>query len=152
MTRRGKLVIVRGLPGSGKSSLARAISHPSCHWEADMYFCRTFDKFGNEDGYDGPYMFDPSRLADAHAWCLAMTESFMDNTNNMVVVSNTFSRLWEMKPYLDLAERKRWAVSVIKVVGSHGSIHSVPVETIARMRDGWEHFPGEITVETCGLG
>ncbi len=147
---KGKLVIVRGLPGSGKSSLARAMSHPSCHWEADMYFRREFDEFGNEDSYDGPYLFDPTRLANAHAWCLSMTESFMDVTNNMVVVSNTFSRLWEIKPYLELAERKRWAVSVIKVVGDHGSIHDVPDETIRRMRDGWQDYPGEITIETCG--
>ena len=148
---KGKLVIVRGLPGSGKSSLARAISHPSCHWEADMYFKRTFDEFGNEDSYDGPYLFDPSLLGHAHAWCLDMVQAYMCHLNSTVVVSNTFSRLWEMKPYLDLASRKGWDVSVIKVVGDHGSIHDVPAETIVRMRDGWQDFDGEITVETCGL-
>ena len=116
-----------------------------------MYFCRTFDEFGNEDSYDGPYRFDSALLGHAHAWCLKMTESFMDHTNNMVVVSNTFSRLWEMKPYRELATQKGWDFSVIKVVGSHGSMHSVPVETIARMRDGWEDCSGEITLETCGL-
>ena len=58
----GKLILVRGLPGSGKSRLARSLVCDPYHWEADMFFCRTFDEFGNEDGY--------LELAESRGWDL----------------------------------------------------------------------------------
>lgn len=141
-----KLILVRGLPGSGKSTFARAIAPPSCHWEADMFFCRTFDEHGNDDGFDGPYKFVPELLTSAHAWCLGMVETFMDEHASTVVVSNTFSQLWEMQPYYELADRLGWDITVIHIVGNWGSIHNVPDEVVAKMRDRWERCEGEMTI------
>jgi len=146
----GVLVLVRGLPGSGKSTFASAIAGEYRHWEADMFFRRRVDEWGDES-FDAPYTFDASRLKEAHQWCLEQADAWMDHTSSTVVISNTFTQMWEMQPYFDLAKKKEWSVSVIKVIGNHGNIHGVPHEAIANMSNRWEDCSGEITIETCEI-
>jgi adenylate kinase family enzyme len=52
-----QLIIVRGIPGSGKSTFASSLGIP--HYEADQYFI----------GADGVYRFDFSKLGEAHRQC-----------------------------------------------------------------------------------
>ena len=126
-----KLILVRGLPGSGKSTLARKyVKQGYYHNEADMYFVRD----------DGQYQFDPHLLRAAHEWCQTSTRNLLMAGKN-VVVSNTFSQLWEMQPYLEMPTE---SVFVIKCEGDYGSIHDVPEETIRRMKDRWENCPNEM--------
>lgn len=126
------LYIIRGLPGSGKSTLAKRL-YIFClvdyHYEADMYF---IDAEGN-------YKFDPSKLKDAHAWCQEAVRGQIEGGYS-VAVSNTFTQMWEMKPYLDMAEKLGYTVTVITCEGDYGSIHNVPEEAIQRMKDRWEKF------------
>lgn len=116
-----ELVLVRGLPGSGKSTLARSmVSHQ--HVEADMFFMSS-----------GEYKFAPEWLGAAHDSCQRMTKAFLDNGEN-VVVSNTFTQAWEMKPYFDMGH----PVRVVKCEGRWQNEHGVPVEAIERMAARWE--------------
>ena len=86
------LVLIRGLPGSGKTTMARVLALVGYeHYEADQYFER-----------DGQYQFNPSELPKAHAWCLARVKESMA-LGVSCVVANTFTRLWEMQPYIDAA-------------------------------------------------
>ena len=92
------LFVVRGLPGSGKSTYAKTLVQPSAHFEADQYFVR-----------GGKYNFDPSKLKDAHADCLARTRKAMvEGKHKRVAVSNTFTMKWEVQPYIDLAKELGW--------------------------------------------
>jgi adenylate kinase family enzyme len=52
------IYIVRGCPGSGKSTFAKTLG--GIHIEADQYFVDA----------DGNYNFDGSKIKNAHAWCL----------------------------------------------------------------------------------
>jgi len=119
-----KLILLRGLPGGGKSTLAESLGGS---WvEADMYFIR-----GNRD----VYQFDASKLKDAHLWCKDMTEFHMLDKSPRIVVSNTFTQEWEMKPYYELAEKYGYKVFSLIVENRHGGIneHDVPEETLNKM-------------------
>ena len=118
------LTLIRGLPGSGKSTMAKGM--PGIHIEADQYFVR-----------DGVYSFDRAKLSEAHAWCLRETETALRN-GHRVNVSNTFTQRWEMQPYIGLAASLGVPVDVIEATGNWPNVHSVPDDAIARMRDRWE--------------
>jgi predicted kinase len=97
------LTLVRGLPGSGKSTYARQLATLGTeHLEADMFFV--------DD--DGNYTFNPSRLHAAHEWCLVATTAFFSRGTS-VIVSNTFTTMKEMRPYLAVATRFNLEVDII---------------------------------------
>ena len=122
------LYIIRGLPGSGKTTLARKLVAHGRHFEADMFMV--------DDS--GQYMFQPEKLSHCHRSCKQHTEAAMSMEAADVAVSNTFSQMWEYQDYLDLADRYGYAVQVVECSGSWDSEHSVPSSVIERMRDRWE--------------
>jgi hypothetical protein len=62
------------------------------------------------------------------------------NINNVIVVSNTFTQEWEMKPYFDMAEIFDYKVFCLIVENRHGGInqHGVPEDKIQLMKDRFE--------------
>ena len=130
------LTLVRGLPGSGKSSFSNFIWNEYAIYETDKFF---YDKEGN-------YNFDATKLKEAHEWCRKQVETCMiDNQNNPqyypeIAVSNTFTQEWEMKPYFDLAEKYGYTIFTIIIENRHGnkSIHGVPEETMEKMKNRFE--------------
>ena len=125
-----KLTLIRGLPGSGKSTRAREIAQQTgaVHLEADQWFM-----------VNGEYKFDPSKLHHAHRWCQEQAKQNLKMGND-VVVSNTFTRRREAKPYIDMANQLGAKLEIITATGDYGSIHDVPDEAIERMRARWEKF------------
>lgn len=121
MTTKPTLTIIRGLPGSGKTTLAKQIGQP--YFEADQWF----------ETCDGGYHFDPAQLPQAHARCLERVKNSLEDGLD-TTVSNTFSRCWEMQPYFDLG----YPVRIIEVHGPWKSVHNVPEKSISAMRDRWE--------------
>lgn len=127
-----ELFLLRGLPGSGKSTLAAQLGGSLV--EADRYFMQY-----------GEYNFDASKLKEAHAWCREEVRKWMEVDNSgynvdRIVVSNTFTQEWEMKPYYELAEKYGYRVYSIVVENRHGgkNVHNVPDEAIDRMRKRFE--------------
>lgn len=57
-----------------------------------------------------------------------------------IVVSNTFTQEWEMKPYFDLAKEHGYTVFSLIVENRHGgkNVHDCPEETITKMRERFE--------------
>lgn len=131
-----KLCLIRGLPGSGKSTLAAKMqkSEDYQHFETDMYFMEY-----------GEYLFDATRLADTHQWCQERVDFALESGWD-VVVSNTFSQIWEMKPYFIMALKYDAELIVKHCVGNYGSVHNVPNMVIERMKSRWEKFEGETEV------
>jgi predicted kinase len=127
-----ELFLLRGLPGAGKSTLAKSIG--GMHIEADMYFMK-----------DGEYQFDVTRLKDAHQWCQNSVETVMKGWGNVlpankIVVSNTFTQEWEMQSYYELAEKYGYRVHSLIVENRHGGVneHNVPQETLEKMKNRFE--------------
>lgn len=127
------LILVRGIPGSGKTTFARELCDKNTtltHLETDMYW--------ENEGIP----FNPKYLKEAHEWCQDHARETL-RIGMPVVVSNTFTQLWEMKPYLDMVDGD---AVVYRMTGDYGSVHGVPQKTIDRMRSRFEDYEGEIYV------
>lgn len=122
------LYIVRGLPGSGKSTIAKKLVHESKHFEADMFFME-----------NGVYNFNPAFIKNAHEWCFNSIESMM-KTKCDCCVSNTFTQIWEFRLYIDLAIEHNYDYQVIECHGNWKNVHDVPQEVIDKMKERWENY------------
>ena len=131
----GTLLLIRGLPGSGKTTLAHMF-RDAVVLSADEYFV-----------VDNEYRFDPNQLTEAHAQCQSRCLQALSEQRPLVVVANTFSQRWELEPYLVLAERWDYRDFVIDLfdggmidaVLAVRCVHGVPVGSISKMHDRWEH-------------
>lgn len=126
------LTLIRGLPGSGKSTLAKMLmfkSDPAALWfETDQWFM-----------VDGEYKFDASKLKVYHAACQADTRIWLMKGYDCIV-SNTFTTMKEMEPYILMARDLSVKLNVIECKGNFGSVHVVPRETMERMKLRWQEF------------
>ncbi len=126
------LFIVRGLPGSGKSTFAKElVGSDNLVCEADKYFINKTT---------GEYEWDATKIKNAHEWCRSQVETFMKDKTSKFAVSNTFTQEWEMKSYFDLARKYGYTVFTVIVENRHGgkNVHNVPDETLDKMRNRFE--------------
>jgi predicted kinase len=120
------LTLVRGLPGSGKSTIATQLladSPTAYHVETDMFFT----------DYNGNYEWNRENITAAHKWCLEQARSGLKN-NLDVFVSNTFTTVHELRPYFELAKEFEILPTVILCQNDWGSSHDVPLGTILNMK------------------
>jgi len=132
------LYIVRGVPGSGKSTFAKKlVEHDFLVCEADKYFV---------DKETGEYKFDLSKIKEAHKFCQDLVETYMkdslvnDQFYRGIAVSNTFTQEWEMEHYFGLAKKYGYTVFTLIVENRHGgkNIHNAPDEIIEKMKQRFE--------------
>jgi predicted kinase len=119
------LVILRGLPGSGKSAFASLIGRARC--SADDYLITR----------EGEYKWSVDKLRKAHSWCMRKCERFMKAGIETIVVDNTTITEKELKPYLELAKKYNYKYFSIIVENRHGgkNSHGVPEETIEKRKN-----------------
>ncbi len=119
------LILIRGLPGSGKSTLARRLAKRGfVHLEADMWF--------EQRG-----AFDAALLPRAHVWCRAQTTAALV-AGRAVVVSNTFVKRADMRPYIVVAARLGVITEIRHATGRWRSLHHVPAAVLAQMARDFE--------------
>lgn len=134
-----KLIVVRGVPGTGKSTYAKNLQKnicPSVVLEADMYFTVN----------SGLYEFDFQKLRWAHDWCLTTTKAMLLNDMN-VIVANTFTTWKELRPYISFAVEFGIEFEIVTMTQEYGSVHGVPEEKMQAMRDRF--VPHENIMETA---
>ena len=121
---RPELVLVRGIPGAGKSTYARKLSNTHVHYESDMFMVNTH----------GAYDFDASKVAETHKRCFEGVSNALSLGYN-VVVSNTFTQRWEMQKYIDL----QYYTRIVVLDGGYDSVHNVPKDKVALMKRHFDH-------------
>jgi predicted kinase len=118
-----KIILVRGVPGCGKSTLTDLLMTQT-NISADDYFM-----------VNGEYCWEASKVSLAHSWCRGMVKNAME-CGETISVHNTFTTEWEMEPYFKLAKEYDYQITTIVVENRHGSkdVHNVPTETIDKMK------------------
>ena len=123
-------IFIRGIPGSGKTTLAKKINaqlHATRHFEADMWMVDN----------DGNYKFDPAKLKYCHQKCFDCFKDALNNGFN-VIVANTFVKRWEIAPYLDHCKRNRINYIIIRCTNNFDNVHGVPSEKVFNMKRNFE--------------
>ena len=129
------LILLRGVSGAGKSTVANLF--------VDAHIISTDDFFI----FDGEYRFDANNLAKNHAKAVDMTEQEMryamyhyETEKHTIVIHNTFTKRWEMKPYFILAEKYGYMIHTLIVENRHESesIHNIPQPTVEAQRYRFE--------------
>ena len=137
------LYIIRGLPGTGKSTLGKTLAGEQS-FAADDYFM-----------VDGEYRFDPSKLGEAHNQCARNVKSaLLDGeaaiksgvTSFSVAVCNTFSCRWEYEPYITMARKVGARFYLIDLFDGATpfeelfarNAHGVPRHVFDNMYNRWE--------------
>lgn len=119
------LILVRGVPGCGKSTFAKLLGRAICTAD-DFHMTR-----------EGKYNWIAARQGAAHTWCQRKCERFMKRRIDRVIVANTSTTERELKPYYDLAKSYGYKVFSVIVENRHNGIneHNVPAETLDKMTE-----------------
>ena len=122
------LILIRGLPGAGKSTLAKILS------ENGKYPVHAIDHYFTNER-TGDYSFDFSKNHMAYKNCEQMTSDRMKNGFEKILIDNTFTMEWEMEPYFKMAKEVGYQVFVITVENRHGSgnMHQISQEQLEKM-------------------
>lgn len=127
------IILLRGLPGSGKTTLAKELSENGKYpvFSVDDYFT---DPITNEY----KFVFDQNHLA--YKRCEESTKSSMQKGITKIFIDNVFSLEWEMEPYFKLASEFNYQIFVLTVENRHKSknIHHISDEQIQKMAEKYK--------------
>lgn len=135
-----KFIIIRGIPGSGKSFLANSLltKYPGAViLSTDNYFV----------DLDGQYKWDRTMIEEAHAHNFYLFLVELRKLTPVVILDNTNTTLWEFEKYVNRAKKSEyeieilepdtpWKFDVDELVARNQ--HGVDRPTIERMVNRWE--------------
>lgn len=140
------VVVMSGIPGSGKSSLAKRIQpdHEK-RFSADDFFME-----------EGKYNFRPNLISKAHAACFLKAQNAMSLAKGSpLVTDNTSLAAWEISPYFLMAEAYGHQPLVVSIYADledclARQTHGVPearmrtmheaMQSKSRIMPWWNHF------------
>ncbi|XP_044273894.1 NEDD4-binding protein 2 isoform X2 [Varanus komodoensis] len=156
------LVLLRGAPGSGKSYLGRTLLEDN----PGGIILSTDDYFYQKNGQ---YQFDADLLTEAHEWNWKRAKEAFEKRITPIIIDNTNTQAWEMKPYVALSQQHKYKV-IFREPDTwwkfkpkeleRRNIHGVSKEKIKRMLERYERcltvnsvlnssVPDEMKSTTC---
>lgn len=148
------LILARGCPGSGKSTLVKSLQE---HFKCDI--CSADNWFLKPTFYNGAitgikYDFDKTQLHIAHKNCQTFAEALMvansvhkTSSRSLIIIDNTNIDWKSCKPYVELAIKYGYDVLLLEPNTpwkndidelTKRNIHQVPKETIERMMKNYQ--------------
>jgi predicted kinase len=132
------LYIIRGLPNSGKSTIAKILA-PNHSFAADDWF--HFRAAAQGLTYAQAFAKYSHEIHLAHVECKRNVEDVLRHGANNCAVANTFTTYREMKDYFELAKTYGYRVHVLTVERAHDGDngHEVPDAAVQKMAQRWQH-------------
>ncbi len=138
------LTVLRGLPGSGKSHrivLDRTPNRLTVVASADLWFETTGTPWAGK------------HLEEAHSWAKEQAREAFERLGDKevrVYADNTHSRLWEYRPYVEMATEAGHSIHIVDLFDAGKpleflaarNIHTVPQSKITQMAERWEITEG----------
>lgn len=130
------MYIMRGLPGSGKSSLAETLGEGGIVLSTDDFFM-----------VEGEYKYDPDMIGYAHTWNQGRADQAIKAGTSPIVIDNTNVAGWQAKTYVEKATASGYRVEVREPNTSwkfnaeelaEKNTHGVPLDVIQKMVQQWE--------------
>lgn len=149
--------IMRGIPGSGKSTVAKMIARgcfpgqanlDGSQWLSDAVIHSTDDLCM----VDGEYQFDIALAGERHAQNLQNFKDSCAAGKPCVIVDNTNVKVEQYRPYLKAAEAEGYRVVFVElphpapIEAARRNAHGVPIEVIVQMIMDWEPAQHCVTV------
>lgn len=126
------LILLRGLPGSGKSSLAKILS------ENGKYPVHCIDHYFTDANGNYNFRFEDNHIA--YTRCREFTEESIKKGLQKIFVDNTFTMEWEIDPYFQMAAANDYYVFVVTVenYGSFKNIHHITDDQLNKMAEKYK--------------
>lgn len=124
-----RMVLMQGPQGVGKTTIAKAIAKRGGVQilSADDYFMK-----------DGSYVFDGTRLADAHAACKRRAEEVLTTSEDVALIDNCNKNMRDASAYMSLVTghvlvlRIQPKNQVEAIRCGNRSVHQVPSKNVIR--------------------
>ena len=127
------LILLRGLPGAGKSSLANVLNENGKYpvFAIDDYFTNKIT---------GEYIFNFSENYLAYQQCESLCKHALAQGITKVFIDNTFTLNWELTPYFKLAAEFDYTLYVITVEKYHNNknVHDISQEQLEKMAEKYK--------------
>lgn len=127
MYKNKSLVILRGVPGSGKSTFANLIAGGD-----ESIICCADDFFM----HDGKYEWAREKLGQAHKECFEKCQGLLERSVPLVVVANTNVKESDFNQYIELGEKYGYTIFSVIVENRHGNnnVHNVSQDVVNAMK------------------
>lgn len=125
-----KILILRGVSGSGKSTFAASL--------AGATICSS-DAFMLDES--GAYRFDHDRLRETHAKAFLRFRAALRRCDPLIVVDNLNLRRKWFVPYAMMGRASGYQVFQKTLRGGFQNVHGVPPERVAQMAAWYEEDP-----------
>jgi nucleoside-triphosphatase THEP1 len=125
------LVIVRGLPGSGKTKLVEQLAkelYIPIHYKPDIFY--------KEHNIT---VITPEKVKEANAWCIAETYNTLKSGLGCIV-SNVFATKKDIGPYVNMCRYFNKEHTIMVVAKNHNDTGGIPLDIYRQMENSWESF------------
>ena len=135
------LYIIRGLPGTGKSTLGEKLADSYMDYHPTKGGLKIHSYAADDFFYDdqGVYNYVPQLISQAHQHCHDNVRDAMISQAENICVCNTFTQAWEAEAYFKLCDDNKYTAVVLHCQTEFGNVHDCPQDKIDEMAARWDH-------------